>query len=131
MSSTFLTDDTRKLLAGGVSIMLGVANAQLISLHRTRAKGCALAAPKLRAFVSLAQAPDLVEDVRSSRMISVSFSVPSTHQSMELKGADAKVLPIVPAEREVISSYVQAFVAAIAPLGFSGITWHFLCFSRR
>jgi hypothetical protein len=116
--STFLTDDTRKFLTGGVSITLASRNAQLIP-SIARGKGCALAAPKLRVFVSAAQAPDLVEDVRASRMISVSFSMPSTHQSMQLKGSDAKVLPIAPAERELISGYVPAFAAALAPLGFS------------
>lgn len=114
-----LIDATRELLTRGVSIMLASRNTQLIP-SIARAKGFVVTAtPKLRVFLSRAQGLDLIEDVRTSRMISVTFSVPATHQSLQLKGSDAKVMDTTAEERDVIAAYVQRFAAAIAPIGFS------------
>lgn len=118
--TSFLTDATRERWNRGVSIMLASRNTQLIP-SIARAKGYAVVATtqKMRVFVSQAQAFDLVEDVRTSRMISVTFSVPATHQSLQLKGSDAKVTDVTAAERDVIAAYVRTFAAGIAPMGFS------------
>ena len=118
---TILNDDTRDFVTSGVSIMLASRDAQLIP-SIARAKGCAVvtsATPKLRLFVSAAQAPDLVEDVRTSRLISVTFSAPATHQSLQLKGHDAKVTIVTDAERSIIAAYVERFAGSIEPMGFS------------
>ena len=118
---TLLTDDTRAFLTGGVSIMLASRNAQMIP-SIARAKGCAvvdLGTPKLRVFVSAAQAPDLIDDVKTSKMISVTFSVPSTHQSLQFKGNDAKVSTVADREHDLIDAYVQTFASSIGSLGFT------------
>lgn len=117
----FLNDDTREFLMSGVSIMLASRNAQLIP-SIARAKGCKVLdgdAPKLRVFVSAAQAGELLEDVRTSRMISATFSVPSTHRTLQFKGSDASVQPLQTDERAIIDRYVELFIASIGVLGFS------------
>jgi len=115
-----LNDDTREFLMSGVSIMLASRNAQLIP-SIARAKGCKVTsgdAPTLRIFISAAQAGDLLEDVRASRMISATFSVPSTHRTLQFKGNDAAIKPLQADERALIDRYVELFISSIGPLGF-------------
>jgi hypothetical protein len=116
-----LNDELCEFLMGGVSIMLASRNAQLIP-SIARAKGCRVVhdgAAKLRLFVSTAQAGELIDDVRASGMISATFSVPTTHRTMQLKGSDARITPLRPDERAAMETYVERFAAEIRPLGFS------------
>lgn len=116
-----LNDELCEFLMGGVSIMLASRNEQLIP-SITRAKGCAIVrdgAPKLRIFVSASQAGELIEDVRSSLMISATFSVPSTHRTLQLKGSDAKITTVRDSERATLEAYVGKFADGIRPLGFN------------
>ena len=116
-----LNDELCEFLAGGVSIMLASRNAQLIP-SIARAKGCNVVrdgTAKLRIFVSASQAGDLIEDVRGSLMISATFSVPTTHRTLQFKGSDARITPLRETERAAIDAYVGKFAAQIRPLGFA------------
>lgn len=116
-----LNDELCEFLMGGVSIMLASRNAQLIP-SIMRAKGCCVVrgdAPKLRIFVSASQAAELIEDVRSSLMISATFSVPTTHRTLQLKGNDARITVLRDEERATIEAYVARFATQIGPLGFT------------
>jgi hypothetical protein len=115
-----LNDELCQFLMGGVSIMLASRNAQLIP-SIARAKGCVVLGgetAKLRIFISASQAGELIEDVRSSRMISATFSVPSTHRTLQFKGSDAQITAVRDHERATIEAYVDKFVVEIRRLSF-------------
>ncbi len=110
-----------EFLMGGVSITLASRSAQLIP-SIARAKGCIAVsdgAAQLRIFVSAAQAAELIDDVRASAMVSATFSVPTTHRTLQFKGGNARVTTVRDAERALIEAYVGKFAAALRPLGFS------------
>lgn len=115
-----LNDELCEFLTGGVSILLASRNDQLIP-SIVRAKGCSVRrdAVKIRIFVSASQAGELLEDVRSSGMISATFSVPSTHRTLQFKGNDARITPIRDDERATLDAYVSAFARQISGLGFT------------
>jgi hypothetical protein len=121
--SNLLTDETRKFVTSGASITLASRNPQYIP-SVARAKGCTLNGEKLRIFVSAAQAAEVLDDVRTSRMISATFSVPRTHRTLQFKGKDATVVPIAAAERAFIAQYVEQFSKSIAHYGFTAEFTH-------
>lgn len=100
--------------------MLASRNEQLVP-SIARARGCVVQkdSGRLRVFVSASQASDVVEDVRGSGMLSVTFSVPSTHQTIQLKSRDARVVAVTAADRDVMQDYVAKFAHSIGVLGFS------------
>jgi len=115
-----LSDEIASFLTGGVSITVASRSAQLVP-SVARAKGCVVvrgAAPKLRVLMSAAQAGACLDDVRATGMISVTFSIPNTHRTVQLKGIDATIAAFTAADREAVSAYVEAFAEAIRPLGF-------------
>lgn len=116
-----LNDELCEFLLGGVSIVLASRNAQLIP-SVARGKGCSVrrgAPAKLRVFVSASQAGELLEDVRANGMISATFSLPSTHRTLQFKGNDAQLTAIDADERAAMETYVGKFAAQIRPLGFT------------
>ena len=53
-------------------------------------------------------------------MIAAAFSLPSTHQALQLKGLDARVERTAKNEFQFVSSYRQAFVDQVEKLGYPG-----------
>ena len=116
-----LTDEIRDLLNGGVSIVLASRSAALVP-SIARAKACRVTdgeARLLRVVVSVAQAGQLLDDVRDSGLVSATFSVPKTHRALQFKGNDARIEPIDADDRAAIERHVGAFAATIGHLGFS------------
>ena len=116
-----LTDEICEFLTGGVSILLASRSAALMP-SIARASGCRVVRGEqaaLRIIISASHAGQLLEDVRSTGMVSATFSVPNTHRTLQFKGSDARVDPVQAADRAAVGSYLQAFAAAIDPLGFS------------
>lgn len=116
-----LNDETRGFLASGVAILVASRDARRVP-SVARAKGCRVVRgdpPALRVILSAAQAGELLDDVRGSGMISATFSVPDTHRTLQFKGSDARVEPVDAEDRLATRACVDAFVAALDPLGFS------------
>jgi len=108
------------LMESGVSIHVascGPANVPSVA----RALGCRIAPDRHRVtiFVSVAQAPDLVADLRASRMAAVVFSRPSTHQTIQVKGDDATVGALADGDLARIAAYSDALVRDLQALGYS------------
>ena len=117
-----LSDDICDFLSGGVSIIVAARNA-LLRPSISRARGCRVVRDgdrRLRILVSIAQAGDLLDDVRSTGLVAVTFSVPSTHRTLQFKGVDAHIAPVDDDDRAVMRAYAKAFAMEIRPLGFSG-----------
>jgi hypothetical protein len=86
-----------------------------------RAQGRRLS-PDLRRvtlFFSASDAHELLSHVTSNGMIAAVFSLPSTHQSLQLKGSDAKVERLVKTDFKLVASYHRAFVEHLKSLGYS------------
>jgi hypothetical protein len=85
-----------------------------------RVHGCRAASDRRRVAVLLPgeQYPALVEALRASRAIAVVFSEPSTHRTIQLKGADAVLEPASDADRALALRWSEAFVAGLGALGY-------------
>lgn len=86
-----------------------------------RASGCRVS-PDLRVVTILVSATPgeaLLNDVRHTGSIAVVFTKPSTHRTLQLKGRDARIVPLEPGDHEIVEDYVRAFAADVAPFGFS------------
>lgn len=112
-----LTDEIREAISGGVSIVLASRNAAL-EPSIARAVGCRVVGSRLRILVSVAQAGQMLDDVRESSLVSATFSVPKTHRALQFKGNDARIEPVDADDRATLRRYLPAFAASIDPLGF-------------
>ena len=121
MTQLLLTNEIADFLTGGVSIVLASRDASLAP-SVARAKGCRVlqgAASRLRIFVSAAQAGALIEDVSGTGIVAVTFSLPNTHRTLQFKGRDAIVTPLLDEDRQTVREYLRNFGEVIRPLGFS------------
>ena len=86
-----------------------------------RALGCLIAPDRNRVtvFLSAAQAPDVVADLRASRMAAAVFSQPSTHRTIQIKGDDATVGALAAGDLARAAAYADALVRDLQMLGFS------------
>lgn len=86
-----------------------------------RATGCRVSADRRVATILLAATPGaaLLDDIRRTGSIAVVFTQPSTHRTLQLKGCDARIMPLEPGDHDLVERYVRAFAADVAPFGFS------------
>ena len=85
-----------------------------------RCTGCRIAPDRRTVTLILAATPGaaLLDDVRRSGLIAAVFSQPSTHYTLQLKGTDARIVPLEPGDVELVQRYVDAFVAELTPFGY-------------
>lgn len=104
----------------GVSINAGSRGAGNVPAL-ARANGCRVAADRrsVTVFLAAAKSEALLEAVRGSRTIAVVFSEPPTHRTIQLKGTDAVAAAATGEDRAIAARWVDAFVAALVPLGYS------------
>lgn len=96
-----------------------------------RAHGCRVAADRSRVTVFLPadQYPGLIEGLRASRAAAVVFSQPTTHRTIQLKGADAAVEPLAPGDAALAERAMESFAVGLAALGYNeavvrAAVWH-------
>lgn len=69
-------------------------------------------------LVAATPAAGLLDDIRRSGSIAAVFSQPSTHKTLQLKGTDARIVPIEPDDPKLAAQYVDAFVGQVVPFGY-------------
>jgi hypothetical protein len=69
-------------------------------------------------FFPKADAREMLANIADNGKLAAVFSLPSTHQSLQLKGSDARVARIVKADFELVNSYCRAYVDHLEKLGF-------------
>lgn len=86
-----------------------------------RALGCRIAPDRGRVTILLPadQYAPLAEALRESRAVAVVFSEPTTHRTIQLKGTDAEIEPIVARDAELVARWTEDFVAGLEALGFN------------
>jgi hypothetical protein len=106
-------------LESGVSICMASQGPDRLP-NLVRALGCQVEdGGRIRLFMSRLQGPDLLADLRANGHIAVVFSMPSTAQSVQLKGTDAVVEPFRPGDASRVDAYREAFIREVVPLGYA------------
>ena len=68
-------------------------------------------------FVKSSQSTDLLESIRSNGKVANVFSLPSTNRTLQLKGADAQVLPFDLNDLPLVEAHISDFLLEVVPLG--------------
>jgi hypothetical protein len=106
-------------IASGVSINASSRTVENIPVM-ARAVACRVS-PDRRTVTLLfptAGSSELLDGIRASRQIAVVFSRPSTHETVQLKGTDAAIVPPQKRDIKLIEKHCDRFVADLCPLGY-------------
>ncbi len=60
-----------------------------------------------------------MDDVRRTGAIAVVFSLPITHETLQIKAVDAEIVPLVDGDVALIQAYQDGFVQHLFELGYS------------
>lgn len=69
-------------------------------------------------FFSTADARELLDHIAANGKIAAIFSLPSTHESLQLKGSDAGEEPLAQDDLAIVDAYRRAFAGEIGKLGY-------------
>lgn len=109
-----------EFLGGPVSINVASHDgAQVPSL--ARAYGCRVAADRREVvvFLSRPRSESLLRDLAAGFPVAVVFSRPKTHETIQIKGARARLLPLAAGDRALMRACGAAFSAEIIALGYA------------
>jgi hypothetical protein len=86
-----------------------------------RGYGCRISADRqtLTVFVSVPRARSLLRDLSAGAPIAVVLTRPMSNKSLQIKGAPAQILALMPEDRDIMRAYGRAFAAEIRVLGYS------------
>ena len=86
-----------------------------------RCLGCRVTADrkKVTVFIASAQYRIFFDALAVSRTIAVVYSLPSTHQTLQLKGVDGAAGPLAPGDAELAARHVDHFVEELGALGYN------------
>ena len=107
-------------ICGGVGVSAATCRAGALP-NIARATGCRVSFDRRVVTLLLAATPGaaVLDDVRRTGVIAVVFTQPSTHRTLQLKGNDARIVPLEAGDLDLLERYVRAFAADVAPFGFS------------
>jgi len=108
-----------EFIQGPVSVIVASRNAELVA-DVVRGCGCRVSSNRrqVTVLVEPGRASSLLEDVTANGMIAVVFSQPSTHQTIQLKGTDARVVRVTAADRAVVRQHLHEWSEDLARIGF-------------
>ena len=117
-SSIMLDDAHAALIRSRVSMTLASCDA-VLAPSIVRGFGCRIADDRrsVTVFVSAGRAVVVLRDVRASGRLAVVFSRPSTHQTLQLKSIDARVVPLEDGDRAIMSAYAAEFREELIAIG--------------
>lgn len=119
-TDTVLLDATRAdFLTHHVSILVGSCSADCVP-SVARAYGCRVASDRrtVTVFLSVAQSQQVLRDLRAGSGIAVVFSLPRTHQTLQLKGARVHIAQLEDGDREAMRAYGRSFGEEVGAIGF-------------
>lgn len=87
----------------------------------TRAYGCRVSEDRRRVtvFVPAPYAATLLNDIRAGGGIAVVFTLPRSHETLQLKGASAEIVPLEAEDTGRVRTYADSFIDEIHRLGYS------------
>jgi hypothetical protein len=88
--------------------------------HITRVAGCRVAPDRRSVTLYLveSQGRELLEQVRANGAIAVAFTKPKSARTVQLKGSDARLVPVRPQDAIDVDRQVGAFDADLREIGF-------------
>ena len=115
-----LDESHAAFIQGGVTVVVCSRNADLMP-DVVRGCGCRVSRDRRRVTVLVEpeRAGTVLADIAATGMIAVVFSQPSTHLTIQLKGTDAKLVRVTPAERAVADRHLQAWVDELCLIGYT------------
>lgn len=106
-------------VGGGVSVVAASCNAGCApSLARATGVRIGAGRREVTLFLSSVYARALLQHVAETGAIAVVFTEPSTHRTVQLKGRDARVVPLQDGDLECVAAYRQRWIVALTALGF-------------
>jgi len=107
-------------IQGGVSVVVASRNAELVA-DVVRGCGCRVSRDRrsVTVLVEPSRAGTLLDDIAANGMVAVVFSQPSTHRTIQLKGSDASIVRVTPADREVAARHLAAWKEELGNIGYS------------
>ena len=107
-------------IQSGVGMGIAASTRDAKPAH-VRAIGCRVSPDRseLTIFVSLTQAAPMLECIAENDHVAVVFTNPATHRTVQVKGGNARCVPLAPGDLEIVEAYRTAFSQALLPLGFA------------
>ncbi|MEX6501005.1 hypothetical protein [Pseudomonas zhanjiangensis] len=120
MSGVTLSEEQIRFIESGVSISLASRDVRRVP-SVSKGVGCRVASDRcqIRVLVDAAQSGQLLEDVAASGALAVVFCLPSSHRTLQLKGRDAREVPLSAGDAELAARHRDAFAADLLPLGYA------------
>jgi len=86
----------------------------------TRAFGCRVSTDRrtVTLFLSVPRSTAVLRDLRAGGGMAVVFSRPSTHETLQLKGMTARILPLADEDRARMQVYGQSLAEDIRQIGW-------------
>lgn len=114
-----LDEAAARFLQGGLTIFVASRDRDLRPAA-TVACGCRVAPDRreVTIFLNGDRAAPVLDKLRATGVIAVNLSQPSTHRSLQLKGDDAREVPVAPTDLELIAAYRERFAAELATYGY-------------
>ena len=102
-----------------MSLIVASRNAELVT-DAVRGCGCRVSRDRrqVTVLVEPGRASSLLEDIGANGMIAVVFSQPSTHQTMQLKGTDARIVGVTAADRAAARQHLRKWSEDLERIGF-------------
>lgn len=118
-STQVLDPHTLSFIQLYVSMNLATRNQELKPAV-TRAFGCRASADlkSVTLFISSQCNQTVLENIQTTRAIAAVFSRPSTHETIQLKAKDARVVMITAEDHPTINSYRQSLIHELQSLGY-------------
>ena len=112
-----LPEELAAFIQGRVGIVMASCDPGLLT-SVVFASACRVSPDRRRVTVIVrdTQAAACIADVRATRRIAVSFSLPSTNRSVQLKGSDAIVEPLRPFDLACVGKHTEDFINELLPL---------------
>ena len=119
LAPVLIDADQALFIADGVG--MSAASCRLGALpNMARCAGCRVSLDRRTVTLLIAATPGeaLLDDIRRTGAIAAVFSQPSTHHTLQLKGSDARIVPLEVGDRTLAERYVDAFVVELTPFGY-------------
>ena len=119
-SDRLLDEAHAAFIQGPVSVIVATRNAGLVP-DVVRGCGCRVSRDRRQVTVLIepARASSLLDDVAANGLVAVVFSQPSTHRTIQLKGEDARVVPVTAADRAAARRHQQLWCADLVSIGYA------------
>jgi hypothetical protein len=117
--ATAIDAEQAEFMQSGVSINAGSCSATLVP-NVVRALGCRVSPgnTRMRILVSAGRSSAFLDDIRATGKIAVTFVRPSTHRALQVKGADASIVDVLPDDMKIVDRLRESFTEELLPLGY-------------